>query len=736
MKKILLSVIFALATSHASQAQETATSSKYYPYYQAYSTAGYWTNVTQLSNPVTHAVTNVTCGTNPGLAILDPNGTQGPGLISESMGYAMINAALYNDKATFDRLSATVQAAIPWGATGANLSGQKTGLFPWFLSQTNGTSFFIAYNSSTGAYDGNSASDADINIALAYVYASEAANTYGWADYPTGSSISYVQLASTYIQNIRLMDFVSNSSASVANRHILTDGASQAAQGNIYNWHPDYSDIRAYQLFQMYDTNTTFWNDAITYTRQAWMALFAFGGCGTNDTRTTWTSQPTTGTDIQAASKNVFLGNATFGNLSFSTNYASVQASRWQTAYDSDSCRMPVRLMNYLNSAQNAGDSAMKGIANSALTALGSTYSASSYTSLTYQMNIWTNWDQLSAGYVQNFMACGLLDYAGNTNLPYANRANVLSAVNAAFGSNGLNGTISTNDVSPTSTAGYNGALTMWGLTESSGGETPLQLAVQSLGVSSDFTYVYTSTTEITLTSYTGNDTTDIDIPSTINGATVTRIADWAFWGTKVKVVYLPTTLKSIDFFAFAWSNVKDVYFSGTKPQVFGSPHSSGGLIQPNFYYNPTTTGWIGGVSGEGGTGGAGGNGGLFLGGAFTYNPTATPFMELTTGSSVPTIILQGNSSATSYFAKGLPAGLKFNGKTGVIYGAAGTLPSKVKAGIYDVVITETDGKSKKHPSFKLRIVIRKTAQELQSHQQALGIANPYPGTIYIYPTQ
>jgi|GEM_PF-3142625 len=123
-----------------------------------------------------------------------------------------------------------------------------------------------------------------------------------------------------------------------------------------------------------------------------------------------------------------------------------------------------------------------------------------------------------------------------------------------------------------------------------------------------------------------------------------------------------------------------------------------------------------------------------FLGGAFTYNPTATPFMELTTGSSVPTIILQGNSSATSYFAKGLPAGLKLNGKSGVIYGAAGILPSKVKAGIYDVVITETDGKSKKHRSFKLRIVIHKTLQELQSHQQTLGVTNPYPGTIYLYP--
>jgi len=58
-----------------------------------------------------------------GLAIWNTTGTYGPGVVSESMGYAMILAALYDDKATFDRLSATVQAGIKSGVTG---------LFPWY----------------------------------------------------------------------------------------------------------------------------------------------------------------------------------------------------------------------------------------------------------------------------------------------------------------------------------------------------------------------------------------------------------------------------------------------------------------------------------------------------------------------------------------------------------------------------------------------------------------------------
>jgi hypothetical protein len=572
-------------------------------------------------------------------------------------------------------------------------------------------------NSGMNGY--NSASDGDINIALAYIYADQASSIYGWSSYPEGSSSTYAVLAAAYIKNIRLHDFVTSSSASIANQHIITDGASQAAQGNIYNWHPDYSDIRAYQLFQLYDTNTSFWNDAITYTRASYKALFCYG---TNDTRVTYnsTSPPTGGTDIGASRNNMYLGNPTFGastgnsSLIFSSNYASVQASRWQTVYDADSCRMPIRLMNYLKSLQNINDEDIMGIANSALTALGSTYTANSYNSLTYAVNIWTNWTQQSPGSVQDFIACGLLDYAGNTNFSYSNRANVFSRLSATFGTNPTTGCAS-SDFSSANNVGFNPSITLWALSESVGGEPPLQLAVESLGVSSDFTYVYTSPTEITLTSYTGNDITDIDIPSTINGATVTRIADWAFWGTKVKVVYLPTTLKSIDFFAFAWSNVKEVYYSGDRPQVFGAPFSLERLTQPKAYFNTTKTGWLGGRSG-------------LLGGS-------TPYIELAPGSTVPTIQLWSGYSTPIFKATGLPKGITLNNKSARL---SGSLAAKgiaaPKPGVYNVTIIETDGRSKVHPAFKLRIIINKTMPKLLSHQQALGVTNPNSGTIYLYP--
>jgi endo-1,4-beta-D-glucanase Y len=68
----------------------------------------------------------------------------------------MILAALYNDKTSFDRLSAPVQAGIKSGSTR---------LFPWYWTQKSGASTEYSYA------DLNSASDADINIALAYMYA-------------------------------------------------------------------------------------------------------------------------------------------------------------------------------------------------------------------------------------------------------------------------------------------------------------------------------------------------------------------------------------------------------------------------------------------------------------------------------------------------------------------------------------------------------------------------------------
>ena len=730
MKKILLSALLAFVAlasqSGYSQTTEylgfqTATNSKYYAYYQAYTNTQCWVNISSVTNYWLRQVTNVSCGTNPGLGLFDNAATGGAGVASESQGYAMINAALYNDKNRFDRLSALVQALIPWGSTGGG-SPVYTKLYPWLIHPTNG--IYMIDNSGMNGY--NSASDGDINIALAYIYADQASSIYGWSSYPEGSSSTYADLAAAYIKNIRLHDFVTSSSASVANQHILMDGATQAtywALGSKDNWHPDYSDLRAYQLFQMYDTDTTFWSDSVTYTKAAFKALFYFGGCGSVDSRTVYAdSAIAAGTNLACSNNYTLLGNALFQgwNINFSSDYRQVSSIQRADDYDggtnysADACRMPIRLMNYVNSQQNTNDSDIKGIANSALTALGASFSNSSYSSLYSLIGILSPYSQ-GGTYLQDFIACGLLDYAGNTNLPYAaGNTNIFSKLNAAFGTNPTTGCAS-NDFSSANNVGFNPSITLWALSESVGGEPPLQLAVQSLGVSTDFTYIYTSPTEITLTSYTGNDITDIDIPSTINGATVTRIADWAFWGTKVKVVYLPTTLKSIDFFAFAWSNVKEVYYSGDRPQVFGAPFSLKGLTQPKAYFNATKTGWLGGRSG-------------LLGGS-------TPYIELAPGSTVPTIQLWSGYSTPTFKATGLPKGITLNNKSARLSGSlAATGIAAPKPGVYNVTIIETDGRSKVHPAFKLRIIINKTMPKLLSHQQALGVTNPNSGTIYLYP--
>jgi endo-1,4-beta-D-glucanase Y len=459
MKKIIITCSLLLSAVFSSQAATTyptdAASSTYHSYYQAYcnpSTANFWVSVTQMGS---NSVSN-------GLGIFNKDTEQNINLVSETMGYAMIVAALYDDQVTFDRLSATVQAGILSGVTPGNVN---TGLLPWTWTQTSNGTFVLQSGES-------SASDGDINIALAYIYADNAFTVYGWTNKPTqGSSLTYKQMATNYIQAIRTRDFATSASPT-ANQFILTDGSDQAASGGIYSWHPDYSDIRAYQLFSTYDS-ATFWQSAISYTKEAWKAVFDFGSA---DTRTTWTTQPPTGTDIQASKYNTFLSGATYVNLTFASSYSNVLASRTGTVYDSDSCRMPIRLMNFINASEN-NDASMTGIANSILTALGSTYTTNN-PQLVSNIKIWTPFAQDGdPNNTQDFIAGGLLALAGDSNLTYANRATVAQNLVTAFG-NGMNGTIQD---ALTSGDGFNDSLTLWGLTVYSGGNTPLQEYIEGL---------------------------------------------------------------------------------------------------------------------------------------------------------------------------------------------------------------------------------------------------------------
>ena len=342
-----LALIFIAMPSRAQTPPlSNATLSKYYPVYSGnvtapgYLKAPFWRMVTAMGNV---ALTN-------GIAIWNTTGTYGPGVVSESMGYAMILAALYDDKATFDRLSATVQAGIKSGVTG---------LFPWYWTQKSDGSTEYLYK------DVNSASDADIDIALAYVYADMAVKVYGWGN----PSTTYQAMAHNYIAAIREHDF-SKSDRNAGNNYVLADGYKQAASTfSTNNWHPDYSDIRAYQLFQIYDvTNTPFWNRAITITINCWKAIFNFGS---NDKRTNENAD--TG-PVHSAVSWVKLSNPTYQNLGASSDFAKVTATREGSDaqyYTSDSQRLPIRLVNYINAKRNSTDVDIFGIANANLTALG-----------------------------------------------------------------------------------------------------------------------------------------------------------------------------------------------------------------------------------------------------------------------------------------------------------------------------------------------------------------------------
>ena len=480
---------------------DPVTNSTYYSYYQDYrNDANYWVNVTQMGSV---SVSN-------GLALWNASGTYGPGVVSETHSYGMVLAALYNDKPTFDRLSATVQAGIQFG----NSQNGSTGLFPWYWQLTAGAS--VSPNTSTiySCSDSNSASDADINLGLAYLYADKAADVYGWSATPSQGGSSYETMATNYIQAIRQHDF-SQTDTNLANRYVLAEGAAQATSGFGSNkFHYDYSDLRAYQLFEEYDpflsanpqsTGESFWATAVTTTSTVWKALFDFG-----DTDPRVTENANTGL-INAATNYVKLSNPTYGTLQAAfSDYTQVQASRDWTNYDSDAQRFPLRLLNYLDAkaAQGQTDSAMYGVAASNLFAMGTTYLDSiipspnsdqqtnpAYANPAYGLKsslpiASTSW---ASAYnngefrtVQNYTGAGLLAWAGNDVLQSTNStaAGIESTLLDSYSKSVWVGSkidyAWTNPYnqydSGNNPDGFNDSLTLWGLTVYDQGRTPLQL--------------------------------------------------------------------------------------------------------------------------------------------------------------------------------------------------------------------------------------------------------------------
>jgi hypothetical protein len=476
--------------------------SSYSSYYNAYkASTTYWKPANNFQSYTSSSTKYpVSSGGLSGLVILDGSSTasiSGVQAASESIGYSLLLAAQYNDKSTFDRISAFIQTAM-------KASGKT--LMPWeVVTPDNGVTWEVpppGYDK-----DGNlvsytsSASDGDINIALGYVYAYLAASTYGWSPNDSNGN-SYYNLAANYIASIRALDFDAKDS-NTYNRYILADGSDQVQsnKGITAVWHPDYSDPRAYQLFQYFDSgNATFWESAENQTLTSWKAVFDFGSA---DPRT----QQSGSSSINFATQNSNLSNAKYG-IQAAATYSGYTGSRYSDKYDADSQRMPIRLLNYVQASENATNTDMSGIASSMLTALGTSFQtggSSGANQITNSVPISSPYAN-GGSYTQNYTAAGLMALAAAPATTWTNKDAVFSNLDGRFGSTGMGSGSSTQiQNNLTGNSGYNDSVTLWALTVADKGGTnvdnPLQAAINNLQSSSSTSTLATND----LTNYSGN---------------------------------------------------------------------------------------------------------------------------------------------------------------------------------------------------------------------------------------
>ena len=476
--------------------------SNYSSYYNSYkASTSYWKPANNFQSYTSSSTTYpVSSGGSSGLVILDGSSTAGISGVqaaSESIGYSLLLAAQYNDKPTFDRISAFIQTAL-------TASGKT--LMPWeVVTPDNGVTWQVPPATNPGTSQevnySTSASDGDINIALGYVYAYLAASTYGWSPNDSNGN-SYYNLAASYIDAIRTLDFNANDS-NTYNRYILADGSDQAQYngGITGSWHPDYSDPRAYQLFQYFDSeNAQFWESAESQALTSWKAVFDFGSA---DPRTV---QSGTGS-INFATQNSNLSNATYG-IQAASSYSGYTGTRYSDQYDADSQRMPIRLLNYVQASENASNTDMSGIASSMLTALGTSFQtggSSGANQITNSVPISSPYAN-GGSYTQNYTAAGLLALAASPATTWANKDAVFSNLDGRFGTTGT-GSGASNQVQNnlTGNSGYNDSITLWALTVAAKGgsnvSTGLQTAVNNLQSSSSTSALATND----LTNFSGN---------------------------------------------------------------------------------------------------------------------------------------------------------------------------------------------------------------------------------------
>ena len=477
--------------------------SNYSSYYNAYkASTSFWKPANNFQSYTSSSTKYpVSSGGSSGLVMLDGASTAniaGVQAASESIGYSLLLAAQYNDKTTFDRISAFIQTAM-------KASGKT--LMPWeVVTPDDGVTWQVPPPKDPGTDQevnySTSASDGDINIALGYVYAYLAADAYGWSPNDSDGN-SYYNLAANYIDQIRTQDFNAKDS-NTYNRRILADGSSQVLYngGVAGSWHPDYSDPRAYQLFQYFDSeNAQFWESAESQALTSWKAVFDFGSA---DPRTV---QSGTGS-INFATQNSNLSNATYG-IQAASSYSGYTGTRYSDKYDADSQRMPIRLLNYVQASENASNTDMSGIASSMLTALGTSFQ----TGGTSGANQITNSVPISSpyanggSYTQNYTAAGLLALAAAPATTWANKDAVFSNLDGRFGTTGMGSGDPSNQIQNnlTGNSGYNDSITLWALTVAEKGgsnvNTGLQTAVNNLQTSTSTSALATND----LTNYSGN---------------------------------------------------------------------------------------------------------------------------------------------------------------------------------------------------------------------------------------
>ena len=444
----------------------------------------------------------VSSGGSSGLVMLDGASTANIGgveAVSEAIGYSLLLAAQYNDKTTFDRISAFIQTAM-------KASGRT--LMPWeVVTQDNGVTWQVPPQANNINYS-SSAADGDINIALGYVYAYLAADTYGWSPNDSNGN-SYYNLAANYIDSIRALDF-SAKDPNIYNRYILTDGSDQAMSG-LDSWTPDYSDPRAYQLFQYFDSeNATFWENAEAQTLTSWKAIFDFGS---SDPRTQQSPATTSATTINPATQNSNLSNDTYTNIEAASTYSDYTLTRTYNLYNPNAQRMPIRLLNYVQASENASNTDMRGIASSMLSALGTSFQYGDGSGTENGKNQITNNVPISpspyanGGYnTQNYTAAGLMALAASPATTWANKDAVFSNLDSRFGTTGTgSGASSQIPNNLTGDSGYNDSVTLWALTVADKGGTnvdnPLQATIDKLQTPTSSSALATND----LTNFSGN---------------------------------------------------------------------------------------------------------------------------------------------------------------------------------------------------------------------------------------